>query len=153
MFKPYPKPAKRKHRAPAAPTSDTRGGVIVRDQYHCQWCGKHVRIQFGEYSLQHRRARGAGGTVRTDANGAANLVLVCGSATTGCHGEIEAHPAEAARRGFRISQETDPAEIPIRCRMQTEGLTWCLLDDDYQKGFMTMRDAEQVMFEHGIEVA
>lgn len=54
-----------------------------------------------------------GGTRRADANSPANLVLVHGSATTGCHGEIEANPQEAARRGFRLGQWADPTVVPI----------------------------------------
>lgn len=44
----------------------------------------------------------------------ANLVVLCGSGTTGCHGWVESHRAEAydagllVRRGLRT-----PAEVPL----------------------------------------
>ena len=93
------------------PSRATRTLVWDRDGGACGWCGRPVYE--GDHSLQHRRARGMGGTRRADANSPANLVLVCGSATTGCHGHIEANPQEAARRGFRIGQWQDPSGVPV----------------------------------------
>lgn len=93
------------------PTKATRVLVWERDGGACAWCGGPVWE--GDHSLQHRRARGMGGTRRLDANSPANLVLVCGSATTKCHHDIESHPQEAARRGFRLRQGEDPARVPV----------------------------------------
>lgn len=146
----YPKPAPRRKKAPAVPSRTVRSDVIARDGSYCQWCGRYAQPVPGFYSLQHRRARGAGGTNRLDANGMANLVFVCGTATTGCHEFIESHPAEAAARGFRISQGESPSEIPIRCRNPISGLSWHLLDDDGNKPFMTIADAESVLRARGI---
>lgn len=95
----------------SGPTRAVRALVWERDGGCCAWCGRGVDP--GGHSLQHRRARGMGGTRRADANSPANLVLVCGSATTGCHGWIESHPGEAARRGFRLGQWADPADVPV----------------------------------------
>ncbi len=104
------------------PTKAVRNMVWERDRGACAWCGGPV-VE-GDHSLQHRRARGMGGTRRADANSPANLVLVHGSATTGCHGHIEAHPGEAARRGFRLGQLADPADVPVLYA----GRVWVRLD-------------------------
>jgi hypothetical protein len=109
----YPKPTRKRKRAPAAPSPSVRADVVRRDGIRCRWCGGPVRLVFGEYSLQHRRARGMGGTVRPEANMAGNLVLVHGTGTTGCHGEIESNPIIAEERGFRVAQGNDPASIPL----------------------------------------
>lgn len=65
-----------------------------------------------------------GGTRRRESNGPANLVLVHGSGTTGCHGWIEAHPREAERRGFRLRQLADPEVVPVLYA----GAVWVRLD-------------------------
>jgi hypothetical protein len=152
MTPPYPKPQRKRTKAPAAPTRTTRHDVIARDGSICQWCGKHCDTSTGWYSLQHRRARGLGGTSRPTANTAANLVLVHGTGTTGCHGEIESQPALAAARGFRIRQDDDPSFVPIRCWNPIWGLSWHVLDDNGGKPFMTIFDAEARMTDLGIEV-
>lgn len=111
----------------SGPTPATRRLVIERDSTHgvphCQWCG--APIGSGEYSLQHRRARGMGGSRDASTNLAANLVLMCGTGTTGCHGHVESHPREALDRGFRVSQGATPSRIAILTA--TRGLV--LLDD------------------------
>lgn len=52
-----------------------------------------------------------GGTKR-GVNSLANLALVCGSGTTGCHGYIESHREEAYERGWLVHSWDDPAEVP-----------------------------------------
>lgn len=104
------------------PSRAVRNLVWERDGGVCVRCGVPVH---GVYSLQHRRARGMGGTRRGDANSPANLILMCGSATTGCHGWVESHPGEAARYGYRITQTTDPAAAPV---LYPDG--WVQLDHD-----------------------
>lgn len=94
--------------------------VWQRDQGRCVRCG---RPAVGEWSIQHRRARGMGGTRRPDANSAANLVVLCGSATTGCHGWVESHPTEAARWGYRVAQNQDPAQVAVWWHGRWVGLT------------------------------
>ena len=80
-----------------------------------------------EYSFQHRRARAMGGSRDPITSSAANGLLVCGSATTGDHQQIEAHPAWAAGRGFRVGSWEDPAEVSVvvygygRVRLSADG--------------------------------
>ena len=55
-----------------------------------------------------------------------NIVELCGSGTTGCHGWTHAHPAEAERFGYIIPSWRDPLNAPIR---DWNGDWWWLLDD------------------------
>lgn len=87
--------------------------VIERAEYCCDRCG--IYLPGRQYSLQHRRARGAGG--RKDAHSPAGLIVLCGSAVTGCHGYIEQTGpgrSEGYALGFAIRGEiTKPEETPI----------------------------------------
>ena len=107
----------------------TRLLVLTRDGWLCQVCGRNLAAAYlrGDYSLQHRRNRGMGGSKRADTNGPANLLTTCGSATSpgGCHAWIEANPVWAAEHGYRISQSQTPAEVPVF----TIHRGWVLLDD------------------------
>lgn len=56
----------------------------------------------------------------------ANIIELCGSGTTGCHGWAHAHPAEAERFGYIIPSWRAPLSVPIR---DWNGDWWWLLDD------------------------
>jgi hypothetical protein len=80
-----PKPnAKPKTARDTGPTKATRDAVLARDSHTCQRCGRYLPGL--PYSLQHRLPRG-----RQGSNTMANLVTVCGSATTPdmCHDWME----------------------------------------------------------------
>ncbi len=66
-------------------------------------------------SIQHRRARGMGGTNDPAAHRMDNLLIVCGDGVTGCHGWIEVDDrAEAERRGLWLRHGVlDPSEVPV----------------------------------------
>jgi hypothetical protein len=94
--------------------------VTERDAWCCVRCGRNVKgSQRGVgWSMQHRKARSMGGTselVCPWINSAENLCLVCGSATTLCHGEIEENPVEAREMGYAISRISVhlPADVPV----------------------------------------
>ena len=83
--------------------------VVVRDLgccVRCVRCGRHVaHLDRGvAWSIHHRRPRGTGGTSLEWVNAPANLVVLCGSGTTGCHGQIESHRTAAREYGYLISQ-------------------------------------------------
>jgi 5-methylcytosine-specific restriction protein A len=96
------------------PDRDTRQLVMERDDWTCAFCGRPIR-EGQDYSLQHRKARGSGGTSDPAVNSPANLVLVDGSATTGCHFFLESRKADAEKIGFVISKNSDidPATVAI----------------------------------------
>ena len=106
----------------------TRLLVLTRDGWLCQVCGRNLAAAYlrGDYSLQHRRNRGMGGSKRPDTNAPANLLTTCGSATSpdGCHHRIEANPVWAADRGYRIRQNQTPSQVPV---LTIHG--WVLLDN------------------------
>lgn len=67
--------------------------VRWRDRDRCQRCGSYTPGG----SLHHRQGRGG-----PDPHRPANLLLLCGSGTTGCHGWVHAHPAEAYEAGLMV---------------------------------------------------
>lgn len=102
-----------KRKAPPVP-ADLAQYVLERAEYRCDRCG--ISIVGRQFSRQHRRARGAGGRRDGYLHTAANLVVMCGSATSpGCHSLAENHErAQAYAEGFAIKGEAqDPAEVPI----------------------------------------
>lgn len=80
--------------------------ALVRDDEICQRCRRGVTGQ--QASLHHRKLRRA-----VDADTVQNLVLLCGSGTTGCHGWAHHNRAAAADTGWVVSQHADPSEIPM----------------------------------------
>lgn len=107
------------------PDAGTRLGIVNRALWRCERCGEPTSTA----SIHHRTPRGMGGTKLVSVNEPANLVLLCGSGTTGCHGWIEHNRAEAREHGWLVPRGSDPTEIPI---VDSKGRPW-LLDNDYQK--------------------
>ena len=67
-----------------------------------------------------------GGSRLASTDQAANLLLVCGTGTTECHGEIEGNPSQAIGRGFRVRTGADPTLIPY---MDHTGQEWHLTNE------------------------
>ncbi|WPH57747.1 hypothetical protein [Mycobacterium phage WXIN] len=72
--------------------------------------------------LHHRRARGAGGSRRTDTNTAANCFAICAP----CHLYVESNRTEAQDNGWLVRQGHSPGATPILYRQSQ----WVLLRDD-----------------------
>lgn len=110
--------------------------VRGRDGYACVRCGATA---FASHilSTQHRQARGMGGTSRPEINSVANLLTVCGTGTTGCHGWIEAHPSEAREHGWAVPSWDTPADIPV---WTWRG--WLLLNSDGGIEYLPDHDLE-----------
>ena len=122
--------ARRQQKAAAAtgPDAATRAIVLARSDGYCERCGLAVRGGTGwvrEHSFHHRRPRGMGGSRAADTNSPANLLLLCGTATTGCHRQVEANRHRALDQGLLVPQGHDPATVPVATR-----LGWILLDHD-----------------------
>jgi len=112
----------------SGPDLDTVMAVLVRDSYRCVRCGCPIQGERGlAWSLQHRRPRGMGGTKRSDANSPANLIALCGSGTTDCHGHVESYRAEAYTNGWLVSIHADPAKVPCLVAQQSR---WVYLTED-----------------------
>ena len=102
--------------------------VIHRDRGQCAHCGSRP---FGDrgfgWSIHHRRPRGMGGSWnREDTNSPANLVILCGTGTSSCHGWVEHNRADAHRLGLLVSQQKEPSQVAIQHAVH--GLVW-LTDD------------------------
>jgi hypothetical protein len=103
------------------PSRLTVVGVRRRDGYACIICGSTRQL-----TTQHRVARGMGGSLPEWINGPANLITLCGSGTTGCHGWVEAHPMFSREAGWSVRRGLVlPADVPV---LYPEG--WVLLTDD-----------------------
>lgn len=108
--------------------SDVREAVLYRDCGRCQRCLKQVDRWPG-FSIHHRQGRGGRRPHRLS-----NLVLLCGSGTTGCHGWAHAHPAEAYESGWMVrrnsADQTD--QVPM---VDVRGWMFSLTDDGERLAF------------------
>lgn len=98
------------------PSTRTKQLVADRAGYCCEICG--LSLHDGTYwaephSFHHRRPRGMGGTRDQASNTPANLLLLCGTGTTGCHGRIERDRSTAYVFGWLVTQGTDPVLTPV----------------------------------------
>jgi hypothetical protein len=113
-----------------------RAYIYERDEGRCQRCGRPCLDS--EHSIQHRRPRQMGGD--RNANRPANLVLMCGSATTGCHAWAEFGNRTAAyQKGWLVHRWEDPAATPI-LRFDR---TWFLLGAEWTRLYAP--DNEEVL--------
>ncbi|MGY1773534.1 hypothetical protein [Blastococcus sp. SYSU D00813] len=70
-------------------------------------------------NVHHRRRRGVG----DDPHAVHNLLHLCGSGTTGCHGAAHRQPALAMHFGWIVSAYADPAAQPVQVRGRWVRLT------------------------------
>jgi hypothetical protein len=78
--------------------------VDRRDGKCCVRCGAYAEGG----SRHHRLLKSRGGQDTAD-----NLILLCGSGTTGCHGWVHANPSYATEFGYMVSSGTRPAERAV----------------------------------------
>ncbi|NUO57260.1 MAG: HNH endonuclease [Hamadaea sp.] len=104
-------------RRDTGPTADTRILVVLRAHGCCEYCGRLLLradgTWTGDHSIHHRQPRGMGGSSLSAANSPANLLLLCGSGTTGCHGYLERYRTQAEQDGWIVRHGLDPADVPV----------------------------------------
>lgn len=98
-----------------------RADVDARDEGKCRRCG----TAGGQISRHHRKPRGMGGANRADSGRLSNIVTLCGSGTTGCHGWVETHREEARGSGWLVFAVDDPQDVPM---VDVHGRRFALLD-------------------------
>lgn len=96
--------------------------VKARAGGRCERCGARDSPY---WSLHHRKPRGMGGSKDPRIHSPANLLYLCGSGTTGCHGWVESHRAEARDLGLLLYRNDEPVHIPVQLFSGTHRL----LDD------------------------
>lgn len=95
------------------PTDETRRTVQRRDRYRCAICDRETGSHWSGDSIHHREPRSH---PFDRLHQPENLLQLCGSGTTGCHGWVHAHPARAYRLGYFVHTGKDPATIPVYYR-------------------------------------
>ena len=104
------------------PSKETRRIVLDRDNYQCVRCGKS--IMRCRYSIHHRRLRSH---PFPGLHKASNLITLCGSGDTGCHGWVHSHPSEAREHGWIVAATGTPATIAVYYAWRD---TWLQLADN-----------------------
>lgn len=101
--------------------AEVREHVLNRDMYACRRCG--APINYADYSLHHRQGRRG-----SDPHRYSNLVTLCGSGTTGCHGRVHSRPAESYNTGLMVRRNSidDTEEVPL---IDLNGFAVCLTND------------------------
>ena len=102
-------PAKRS----TGPTKDVREIVLDRARHSCERCGNLLGMNMF-YSIHHRIPRGMGGSDRAELNLPSNLMALCGSGTTGCHGWIESNRSSSYEDGWLCYRNDDPATVVVK---------------------------------------
>lgn len=92
----------------------------------CERCGRDLEGCWSGWSYHHRRIKGMGGDRRPETQEAANIVLLCGSGTTACHGRVHSEVAEAREEGWLVSRQMYPAQVVVRLALHGPAL---LADD------------------------
>lgn len=120
---------------------DVSALLFERAEGKCERCGKGLAFYDAfnnrwaplvAFSRQHRQARGSGGT-KLDPHRIQNLALLCGSATTGCHGVVENQErAQGTTDGWVVRHGiTQPEDVPIQ--HWSLGRVWLTSDGGYSE--------------------
>jgi hypothetical protein len=109
------------------PSRRTRTLVLERDDYRCVCCGQSIIGRW--YEIQHRDARGMGGTSRREANLPPNLLTMLREH----HLRVERRGEEDNARGYWLRMGEDPLTKPVM--VFSEGgsgvMAWPTIDGRY----------------------
>ena len=102
-------------RRSTGPSSAVVDAVLERDHWSCIVCNEAIVGDRGtDWSIGHRIPRGMGGTKDPRINLSSNLLTLCGSGTTGCHGATEGPlRAMAYTEGWLLPRSADPRAVPV----------------------------------------
>lgn len=75
-----------------------RDALIERAENRCEVCYGGL----GVMSVHHRRPRSVGGTNVAWINQPPNLLVICGTGTSGCHGLIESYRSRSYEHGWLL---------------------------------------------------
>lgn len=95
---------------PLKVSDETRFTVLGRNGYKCEKCGDDF---LWGVSVHHRRPRMMGGSKNELLHLPANLIALCGSGTTGCHGWVESNRDKARELGYLIMKVESAEDIPF----------------------------------------
>lgn len=100
----------------------TRHTVVSRAGQSCEICYQPLHVM----SLHHRRPRQMGGTRQPWVDEPPNLLAICGTGTTGCHGLIESYRERAYEHGWLLRHGWTPDQTPFA---DLRGYWWLLEGD------------------------
>ena len=108
-------------------SDETRFAVLARALYKCERCSR----DFLGYpvSVHHRRPRMMGGSKNEMLHEMANLIVLCGTGTSGCHGWVESNRAKARELGYLIQKIESAEDIPFQ---DETGLWWKIHNDGHK---------------------
>jgi hypothetical protein len=102
--------------------------ILSRANFSCEYCGKYDTTANGMWSVHHRKPRGMGGSKSSEANSPMNLLLLCGSGVTGCHGYFESNRTEGYEKKVLLRQSDEMSPYFT----DKKGVEW-MLDENYGK--------------------
>ncbi len=114
-------------------SDETRFAVLARAFYKCERCNRD--FQGYPASVHHRRPRMMGGSKNAMLHEMANLIVLCGTGTSGCHGWIESNRAIARELGYLIQKIESAEEIPF----QDKSGLWFKIDNKGKKTQLDMK--------------
>lgn len=98
-----------------------RAEILARANFACELCYEPSWA----VNVHHRRPRQMGGTKAPWIDNHENLLALCGSGTTGCHGHVESRRQDAYGFGWLLRHGMDPAFTPF-CDLR--GHWWLLFE-------------------------
>ena len=84
-----------------------REAIIARANFVCELCYGPLTTM----SLHHRRPRGMGGSKSPWIHDPENLLALCGTGTSGCHGKVESNRDRAYRYGWLVRYGNIPHSV------------------------------------------